>query len=428
MKKAGRETHGRDHLRLLGPKLAALLAPVAFLAAAPPAGAAGVGPEGSAGITFGQELSKSGVRVGAGGAASASPLSGNRTKVTLPVSAVLIPPTDPIERVAVSVDGSITFGRKGRQVAFRSLKLISSAARNESSINATVGGSTFPAFLLGEAATVDDRVGTVSLAGRPASLTKRAAKVLSDRLGLAKLRAAKVGTAALSSQAAFEDPYAETCQLPATSKVTGDLPVAPLPEPIAGGVTATGNGITWGIRSGLRSYLFFLPDGQGVMQGIDGGQVVPNPAPPPAPPVPTGFSFPFSNGSWDLGEETAGDEKVLLEGSGSILLCHKTQFRILLSNPKIVIDGFDARMIVDVDTNVLGEWFPRTRVRLANLVTSTATFQQVDGTATWTGVPVVLTETGSKALRLAPFSPTFRYQAGQSLESINFTLTSTPAG
>ena len=426
MNKSGGE-HRRPSFRNLL-RVGAVLAPLSLLLSVGSVASAEVPPQGSAEIIFGdgpsgKELSKAGVQVGAGGAASATRLVGGKVRITTPVRTVSV-----AERSTVGLDGNITFSRKGRKVLFSALSLTSTEATNQTSISATVGGSTFPAFQLGAAATVDERVGTVSFSGRPASMTKRAAKLLSDRLGLGKLRAAKAGTAVLSSQAAFEDPYAETCQLPATSKVAGDLPVAPLPEPVAGGTTAIGNGITWGIRSGLRNYLFFLPDGQGVMQGIDGGQLVPNPAPPPAPPVPTGFSFPFSSGSWDLGEEAAGDEKVLLEGSGSILLCHKTQFRILLSNPKIVVDGFDARLVVDVDTNVLGEWIPQTRVRLANLVTSTATFQQVDGTATWSSVPVVLTEAGSKALRLAPFSPTFRYQAGQSLESISFTLASTPVG
>lgn len=423
--------NNRENLRSGGRgliRLAAMLAPISLLLSIGSVASAEVPPQGSAEVTFGngpsaKELSRQGVRVGASGAASATSLVGGKVRVVAPVRTVSV-----AERSTVELDGGITFSRKGRKVVFGAMTLNSTAARNEASITATVGGSTFPAFLLGSAANVDSKVGTVSLSGRPVALSKKAAKVISDRLGLGKLTPKTAGTASLSSQAAFEDPYAETCQLPATSKVPGDLPVAPLPVPVEGGTAAAGNGITWGIRSGLRNYLFFLPDSQGVMQGIDGGQLVPNPAPPPAPPVPAGFSFPFSNGSWNLGEETAGDERVLLEGSGSILLCHKTQFRILLSNPKIVIDGFDARMIVDVDTNVLGEWIPQTRVRLANLVTSAGTFQQAEGTATWTSVPVVLTEAGSKALRLAPFSPTFRYQAGQSLESISFTLTSTPAG
>lgn len=406
--------------------LAAFLIPLVLLVAARPA-TAEVGAQGSAEVVLGEgpsgkALVSAGTRISAGGAASATALSGDRTKVTLPVQAIYVPADDLTGRTTVSLAGSIVFGRQGRKVHFRQLELVSTA--DESFVRATVGESRFRALILGPAAKVDRRVGTVSLSGRSSALGERAATLLSNRLGLGGLAAARAGQTTLASQAAFEDPYAETCQLPATSKVPGDLTEAPLPGPIDGGTTATGNGISWGLRSGLRNYLFFLPEGQGVMQGIDGGALVPPLAPPPAPQTPSGFSFPFESGSWDLGEEAAGDERVLLEGSGSILLCHKTQFRILLSNPKIVIDGFDAGLLFDVDTNVLGEWIPQARVRLANLVTSTATFQQVDGTATWTNVPVVLTDEGSKALRLAPFSPTFRYQAGQSLESMSFTLSS----
>lgn len=424
MKEAGRVPGFSIGMWLAG--TIALLSAVLILLPSGKANAAGVGPQGSSEILLGEGpsgkgLVSAGVRIEAGSPASSARLAGGLTRIIAPVSNVALG-----ERSTVSLEGSIVFGRQGRKVHFRQLSLVSTA--DEAFIKASVGESTFRAFVLGPAAKVDRRVGTVSLSSRNATLGERAATLLSNRLGLGGLAAARAGRTTLASQAAFEDPYAETCQLPATTKVPGNLPVAPLPEPIEGGTEANGQPIVWGIRSGLRNYLFFLPEGQGVMQGIDGGQVVPNPAPPPAPQVPVGFSFPFGSGSWDLGEESVGDERIVLEGSGSILLCHKAQFRILLSNPKIVIDGFNARMLVDVDTNVLGEWIPRTRVRLAELVTSTATVQQTGSTLTLTSVPVILTEAGSEALRLAPFSPTFRYQAGQALESLNLTLTSGPPG
>ena len=51
----------------------------------------------------------------------------------------------------------------------------------------------------------------------------------------------------------------------------------------------------------------------------------------------------------------------------------------------------------------------------------------VSSSSTVNAVLQGLTEAGSDALRLAQFSPTFRYQAGQALEPITFTLTSTVA-
>lgn len=368
-------------------------------------------------------LGNGGLRVLAGGSATSSAVNGG-VRIEMPATQVSTGSAQAVTRVG----GTISFVRGDRRQVLSQLRVVSGQLKG-TFITARLGNrnSRIRAFAVQGRAAVDAQVGTMGLRGRVTRLTGALAGRLQRKLDPPRRLATRIGRSTLDSQAAFEDPYGATCELPATSKVAGTLPTAPDPRPVEPGTTAVGDGIFWGIRSALRNYLYFLPAAQGVMEGIDGGVVVPNPAPPPAPPVPIGYAFPFADGTWDLGEEGAGDDRVVLNGSGSILLCHKTQFRILLSKPSIVINGFKARMVFDVDTNVLGEWIPTQRVKLAQLVTTEGSFSETADSATWEDVPVVLTAAGSDALRLAPFSPTFRYQAGQVLESISFTLTSSLA-
>jgi len=100
---------------------------------------------------------------------------------------------------------------------------------------------------------------------------------------------------------------------------------------------------------------------------------------------------------------------------------------------RIYTTCLEAQLVFDVDTSVnvnpsesKVDWIPNQRVVLANLVTSEATRTQTASSITWANMPVILTEAGSEVLRLAPFSPTFRYQAGQALQTIGFTVTSAP--
>lgn len=417
-----------------------------------PAAPAQVPTQGELSISFAKppnsggsgSFGNGGLRVLAGGIATSSVVNG-RVRVEMPATEVSTGSAQAVTRVG----GTISFVRGDRRLVLSQLRVLSGQDLTEfpasgedfgqprvlsgqlkgTFITARLGNrnSRIRAFAVQGQAAVDAQVGTMRLRGRVTRLTGALAGRLQRKLDPPRRLATRIGKSTLDSQAAFEDPYGATCDLPATSKVAGTLPTAPDPSPVEPGTTAVGDGIFWGIRSGLRNYLFFLPDGQGVMQGIGGGVVVPNPAPPPAPPVPIGFAFPFADGAWNLGEEGLADDRVVLNGSGSILLCHQTQFRILLSKPSIVIDGFSARLVFDVDTNVLGEWIPTQRVTLAQLVTSEGSFSGTEDSATWANVPVVLTAAGSDALRLAPFSPTFPYQAGQALQPISFTLTSTVA-
>jgi hypothetical protein len=275
-------------------------------------------------------------------------------------------------------------------------------------------------FKAGLPAEVNPQVGTVAMSGRTTSLTPGAARTLAGKFKIGKLPASKVGTSSTTDvQAGFADPYAELCDLPATSKTAGDLPKPSLDPVIENPTTAAGQDIPWGVRDGLRSYLAGI-GAAGVMLG-EGATVGPAAQTPPF--APTGFTWPFASGKFNSASTTVGTDQAVIEGSGTIVMCHKTQFRVNLSNPAIVIDGLKAQLVFDVDTNVLGNWIPTQRVALANLVTSDAAVvrTQDDSSISWTDVPVSLTEAGSDALRLSVIPSPFRYQAGQLLKAITFT-------
>lgn len=390
---------------------------------------AAVGPQGSATMDLGsgkaaKALSNAGVKISATGAAVPTQLSKGRVRVQAPASDVSVTG----DRGVITLAGSLVFSRGSERLVIGRLSVVSGS--DASAVKGRIGKKTVSLFRAGGPAELDDQVGTVSLSGRATGLTPVAAREIASRFGIDRLPASRMGTSSASGQAGFEDPYGTLCGLQATSKTAGTLPeVGSLPE-FEGATAATGLDISWGFRSGFRSYLFFLPGGQGVMQAFDGSSVIPNPVPGLAP---TGFKWSYLTGRFNQASTGAATDQVVLEGSGTIVLCHKGQFRVNLSNPAIVIDGLKAQLVFDVDTSVnvnpaesKVDWIPTQRVVLANLVTSEATRTQTADSITWANMPVILTEAGSEVLRLAPFSPTFRYQAGQALQTIGFTVTSAP--
>ncbi len=392
---------------------------------------AAVGPQGSATMDLGsgkaaRALSDAGVRISATGAAVPTQLSKGRVRIQAPAKDVSVTG----DRGVITLAGSLVFSRGTERLVIGRLSVVSGT--DASVVKGRIGKKTVSLFKTGGPAELDDQVGTVALDGRATGLTPVAAREIASRFGIDRLPASRVGTSSASGQAAFEDPYGSLCELQATSKTAGTLQEAGTPPEFEGATAATGLDISWGFRSSFRNYLFFLPGAQGVMQAADGSSVIPNPVPGLAP---TGFKWPYVAGRFNASSTGVASDQVVLEGSGTIVLCHKGQFRVNLSNPTIMIDGLKAQLVFDVDTSVnvnpaesKVDWIPTQRVVLANLVTSEGTRTQTADTITWANMPVILTETGSEVLRLAPFSPTFRYQAGQALQTIGFSVTSaTPA-
>ena len=385
-----------------------------------PAASAEEPPRGATTVLLGagrsaDALGGAGVKISGAGAAVTTSASRGRVWVETPVTDVSVT----AERSVVSLAGSLVFSKGAKRITAGRLSVV--VRGTDTTVRGQLGGSVISIFTVKGPAEVDQQVGTVEFTGSGTRLTPGAAHVLAKRFRIAKLPAARMGSSWTYAQAAFEDPYGELCSLPATSKTAGDLPEAKLSPEIANPTTAAGQAISWGFRDQFRSYLHFLPGGQGVMQGFEGGSVNAGTTPPF---VPTGFTWTFDSGQFNASSTAVATDQAVLSGSGTIVLCHKTQFRVSLSNPSIVIDGLKAQLVFDVDTNVLGNWIPTQRIALADLITSEGTRTQDANSITWTNVPVSLTEAGSDSLRLAQFSPTFRYQAGQLLKAITFTVSS----
>jgi hypothetical protein len=199
------------------------------------------------------------------------------------------------------------------------------------------------------------------------------------------------GTRSVNSQAAFEDPYADLCDLAATSKTPGDIPPpAPLPE-LDPSEQTTGEPITWGFKDSYRGYIFGI---QGVFQGEEGATV--NQPQFPGPP-PTGFTFPFGSGVFS---QVGDNYETIISGSGKVTTCHKGQFRLTMSDPTVYVNSKGSRIIMTIDTNVSGDWIPSQRVDFATLNTVGIVPTEDGGVFTWSAVPAELTAAGAASLRL----------------------------
>lgn len=312
----------------------------------------------------------------------------------------------------VTLRGGLIFKRKVkgkvRQVKLSSLSYESSGARGF--IKAGHNGKRVSMFQPLGTRSVNYEVGTVDLPSQAFELTRQGAGLVKKSLGLRNLPAAKLGTLELASQAAFEDPYAELCDLPATTKTAGDIPPpGPLPD-LEPSAPTTGEPVTWGFKASYRGYIFGV---QGAFQGDDGATVDPSPFPGP----PSGFTFPFDAGV--LGGAGPLPEAII-NGSGKVTTCHKGQFRLTMSDPTVYVDSEESRIVMTIDTNVSGNWIPDQRVDFAALDTTQVDPVQEGGVFTWNAVPAALTAEGSAALRLCnPMAPPpCAYSEGSSLDPI----------
>ena len=392
-------------------KAVALVSTLSLLALVSlPQAAGAVGPQGALVMEMafgksGSALNKQGVKV-----AVAKPMtrlggSGGKFVVEAPVGNVTF---DGKTRVAFK--GSLIFKRKvkGKMRQLRLGRVAFEGSEGTRVITASNGSRRISLFRASGAYSSDPEVGTVVLPNQNLVLTGAGAKLIRKTLRLGKLPASKLGTLVLDSQAAFEDPYAAECELPATTKRTGSLPVAgPLPT-LSPSTPLVGDAVTWGFKTSFRGYIFST----GLFEG-EGGATV-NPAPFPGPPA--SFTFPFLSGT----VSNEGAAKTVESASGSITACHKGQFRLTMTDPAVVIDGDQSRIVMTVDTNVSGDWIVGQRVDFATLDTTGIWPVVADGVTTWTNVPVKLTADGADSLRLcspgAP--PPCLYSAGSDLDPI----------
>jgi len=106
--------------------------------------------------------------------------------------------------------------------------------------------------------------------------------------------------------------------------------------------------------------------------------------------------------------------------SGTAVFCATNHgFRVAVSDPTVVIDGNDSRIIADVDSNLSGVWTPSQRVDLASLDLTGITPEQLTTSngVKWNNVPASFTETGGKAF-CGVSTPACGYTTGTAMDAI----------
>lgn len=317
-------------------------------------------------------------------------------------------------------------------------EVIVQSAGGQIAVSAKLGKRRLIVFRAQGKAEIGKSSATLSKA--PLSLTGKGADALGRRLGLDSLEPGRVGTLGFaatlpvvdepkkqseeknSTPEEIVDPYASQCALSVTEKAAGTAPGPDSPPSLTGPVALNGGKIDWGFKSSFRSYVFFSG---GALVSIAPAEVLN----PPLPAPQTGsFRFPASTGSYVVGDPgDSSDDQAIVDGTGEIVLCNSPhEFRIVLSNPTVTIDGEASRLTVDVDTNMSGIWTPTQRVDLATLdVDGVSPFYNEDAKAvTWSGLPVTLTEAGEQALQLCnPMNPgPCDYEEGDSLDALTVEL------
>ena len=352
--------------------------------------------------------------------------TGNVTNVRAPVSAVQIARTS-----TIALRGGVGFDRGKKRAVFTRLSLSVTARRT--GVSASLGKRRIILFTAVGNAVIDPVESKLNLTSANLSLTGAAAKLIRSKLGIKRLPAGPFGRLSLSAKRSqpvpVVDPFLEQCGLAATSKRTGTVASA-VPLPILADPLATDSqGITWGVRASLNGYVnSFAP-----IVGLDGTTANRMPPIPQVPP--SSFTFPGAVGSYAANDGGTADDQAILNATGGVLYCNQAHgFRIVISNPTVVIDGANSRIIADLDTNISGVWTPTQRVDFVSLdLTGVEPTSPEPGTVVWTNVPTKLTQTGLDAMRLCDISapgapPGCVYQAGSSFDPITVTARVTPLG
>ncbi|MCB0831042.1 MAG: HtaA domain-containing protein [Solirubrobacterales bacterium] len=257
-------------------------------------------------------------------------------------------------------------------------------------------------------------------------LQKSVANKIRKRLKLKKAPTAKLGTLYVSARSEpVVDQYYEQCGVEVDSQVDNSWPDAGALPTLSGGVAATASGgIDWGLKSSFRGYVYgtMVTAGKGdqALQALDGASR----SSLPSPFDPTrGFNFPVGSGEYAANEGgITSDDQAIINGSGTGLICNNEHhFWVSISDPTVVIDGTDSRIVATISQNMngggimgpVGPWQTPQRVDLADLDLTGVTPTYGTGTVTWSDIPVTLSSDA------APFAT---YAAGQSLDPITVSL------
>lgn len=386
---------------------------LALLASAAPASqASAAGPTGSFSMTLGygnagKALKKAGVKISALAPATGKNLSGKRVRISgLAVGS--------IANSLLSLRGGMRFSKGKRKLVVRNLSVTESGR-----IIATASGKRLPFFLPGLTPEMDESTGTLTLSGPKLRLTGGSAGLIRSKLGVKRLPAGQVGGMSGTVNIPIEDPFLAECGVGATSRVVGNLPApAPLPTLSNAKELVGPESLGWGFKSSFRSYIIFGASGslQAVEPAVVQGGV----------PVANGFDFPIEGGQYAANDPVdTSDDQAVIPGTGTALLCATGHnFRVAVSNPTVVIDGENSRIVADVDTNLSGVWTPTQRVDLADLDVSGATpfFNRSGSEVSWGELPATFTQAGADAICGTGEQAACSYTAGTEMDPVDVSV------
>lgn len=358
---------------------------------------------------------------------------GNR-QVSLPVTGLELF----AEGASASTRGTLRLRNGKRTARLRGFEV--EVGGEKTAISAKLGKARLTFFRASGSPTLAE--GAAALASAKLSLTGKGAAELRQKLGLEELKAGEVGRfgldASLTSQPTTPtpkgddekpakpvvvDPYASQCGLPATSEGEGKVtPAAPAPA-LSGAPSVSEGTIGWGFKLSFREYVATIAGGSA--SALAPATLI---DPPPAPPQVGTFEFPAGAGKYLANTGDPGDDQAVIDGEGEAVLCalHKGKgFRITLSNPTVIIDGDDSRLVADVATNMTGTITSAQRVDVATIEPGDAVVEYDGGprTVSWAAMPTELTEEGLEAMQLCnPGAPSCVYSEGTALDPLSVEI------
>jgi hypothetical protein len=343
---------------------------------------------------------------------------------------------DLTDGATVQTSGALRLLHGKRRATLRDLVVRSGGDRT--AISAQLGKERLVVFRAQSAASIAGLTATLSDA--QISLTGKAAAEIARRLGLEPL-AGRQGTLELSAQGQLTpkvpdpikpeekpkgeepegekliDPYLGQCNVAAKTKAEGQIP-DPAADPALTDSfeTVAPTTLNWGFKGDFRGYIVGVAGGS--LHALDGA--VAN----GAPPVYSSFGFPVTDGEYaDNDPIDMTDDQAVVESEGTALLCGtKHGFRIAISNPTVIVDGDDSRIVADVDANLSGTWIPTQSVHIAdlNLDGITPFYNRSGSEVNWGSVPATLSDDGADAI--CGGDPNCVYGPGTALDPIGVAV------
>jgi hypothetical protein len=321
---------------------------------------------------------------------------------------------------SAGVAGGVRFTNGKRKITATALRV--NVAGKKAVITGKLAGKTAIVFNAFGAATVDEATGQARLSGGKLYLTKGAAGTIRKALKLKRAPKGQLGGLFLNIKTTYVDQYSEQCGVGVASRAIDSWPDATALPTLTGATAITSpTSLSWGFKASFRGYVYGTMTAGGKaeqgLQALDGASRTM----PPFDPT-RGFSFPVSGGQHAANAAGLADDQAVINGTGTALFCNSEHgFWASISDPTIVIDGENSRIVATVSQNIngngmfgdVGPWQTSQRVDLARLNVASVTPTESEGAVTWTEIPVSL------ANGVAPFAT---YPADTALDPISVTV------